>query len=214
MGLKPSDYAMLGGMVGGPLLGGLFGRDPAELQSFEGTDTNPKALMRGNMELLDSIMPMIMGRANAGVSLPSAVVQQPGSYTGGGMAMPIGLVASDPALSNPNLLKLPGLSSNTPKGWTPGDGSILRWGQPQEPGGPNDATPDNPDYVDPDGYHDVDPLGPSLGNPPRTAQPRSGPMRRSAAAPLFDEGALINPGDDLQQALGSVELLLQAYGSR
>lgn len=210
MGLKPSDYAMLTGMVGGPLLGAAFGRDPAELQSFEGTwDNGPTYLLQHNKELLDSIMPMIMGRANAGVSLPSAYVQQPGSYSGGGLPMPIGLVASDPALSNPNLLKLPGVSSSMPasegKGWTPGDGSILRWGQPQD-----DSTPDNPDYVDPGGYHGGKP--PS-GQPPRTAQPRSGPMRRSAA-PLFSEGDLIDPGDDLQQALGSVQLLLDAYGSR
>lgn len=204
MGLKPSDYAMLAGMVGGPLLGGMFAQDPQERQSFEGKGaSDPSYLMSKNQAMLDQIMPMIMGRANAGVSLPSAVVQQPGAYTGGGLPMPIGLVASDPALSNPNLLKLPGLSGL--------DGLTQPGVRPPYSGGPDDSTPDNPDYVDPDGYHDVDP---PPGVPPRTAVPRPPARRRSdvRADPLFDDGALIDPGSDLQQALGSVDLLLQAYG--
>ena len=469
MGLKPSDYAMLGGMVGGPLLGAAFSRDPAELQSFEGTQSDPEAMMHGNKALLDSIMPLIMGRANAGVSLPSAVVQQPGAYclrqneriltsslewvpcgdiqvgtpilafdeqtkvggrswapaivtmskptkarcvkvvlengesvvttedhpwlvecvgrhgvspvhrkwirssqlmkqdwrrdhyrvlrvatpwkaessfdagwlsgiwdgegsinhgrqtwkaqvaqlpgavsdaiyermralgfsfavrinnsgrsgrpinnicltgdfhnlldmigrlrpvrliekvisgihqrrliashklrvvaverfgykdiqnittsagtyigegflmhnTGGGLPMPIGLVASDPALKNPGLLKIPGLSS---MGGLP-EGTQVKLGPDGNAIGPRSPNPDESDWGADGEWREPGESGPfsSRAGDVMTA----GPRRRSAATPeLFEEGALINPGDDLQQALGSVELLLEAYGSR
>jgi hypothetical protein len=227
MGLKPSDYALLAGMIGGPALSGLLAPDGQERQSFEGSGaTDPRAVLGRNNDMLTRMMQAVTDRAATPISLPSAVVQQPGSYTGGGLPMPIGLVASDPALTNPSLLNRQGM----------GEFQALQdlmhsygGGGSEAPyhGGPDDSTPDNPDYVDPGGYHDVNP---PPGVPPRTAQPRrigsgggdsssdqvsvtpGGARRRSAttAPELFAEGDLINPGADLQQALGSVQLLLES----
>jgi hypothetical protein len=218
MGLKPSDYAMLAGMVGGPLLGAAFAQDPQERESFAGTTVDPTSLMQDNAALLDTLLPLIMGRANAGVSLPSAYVQQPGAYTGGGLPMPIGLVASDPALANPNLLRIPGLSS---MGGVPAGTSVNLGpdGNPAGPRNPGDGSQGWPgDILIDEG--ESGPMGAVQG---QGASRRSsgmdaplGPRRRmsGAPAPLFQDGDLIDPGADLQQALGSVELLLESLGGR
>lgn len=206
MGL--SEAGMIAGMVGGPALASLLAPDQQERKSFAGSDgTDPGHLLWRNQAMLEELMPLIMGRAQAGVSLPSAYVQQPGAATGGGLPMPIGLVASDPALGNPSLLKIPGLAKM---------GGLLDGPQTKlDPDG-NPAGPRNPG-TDPGGWPGDVWNKPGESGPMASAssEPMSvGPRRRSeSVAPddaLFAEGDLINPGDDLQQALGSVELLLQS----
>lgn len=215
MGLKPSDYAMLAGAIGGPLLGSLFAPEGQERQSFEDNpNTSPSSLMESNKNILDSMFGTLMTRANAGVSLPSAVVQQPGAYTGGGLPMPIGLVASDPALSNRNLLRIPGLSGvdvdPTPRTKMGPDGKAA------PPRDPSDGDWRGPDESGP---YDSDDSGTRVIGPRPGSSSGFGARRRSSIGEqdgeygqLVRASDLMGGGDDLSQATGSVALLLEALG--
>jgi hypothetical protein len=104
---------MLGGGLGGPLLSGMFAPDMQERQSFEGEPgLSPTDFLGRTRDIMGELGSVLSDRASQPVSLPSAFVQQPGAYTGGGLPMPIGVVGSDPALGNPDLLSKPGLPTD------------------------------------------------------------------------------------------------------
>ena len=67
MGLSGPTASLIG-LLGGPMLQGLFGNNGQQRQSFEGKgDADPTSIIRKNQAMLDSIMPLILRRANAGV---------------------------------------------------------------------------------------------------------------------------------------------------
>lgn len=189
-------------LLGGPVLSSLFAPEGQELSSFEGQGAiDPRAMLSNANTLINRIGRGITDRAATPVSLPSAYAQQPGSYTGGGLPMPIGLVASDPALANPSLLSLQGLGQ-----FQNIFNDIQTNGSYTGPGG-DEEPPITPD-----------PTGPPDGVPaafaPQSASARSGPRRRSEGAGLVRASDLIaadaGQADDLEQGMGAVELLLQA----
>ena len=224
MGLKAADYALLAGQLGGGLLGGMFAPEGQERQSFEGTDVSPLAMMRQSNALAGDLGKALAGRAAGGVNLPSAYAQQPGSYSGGGLPMPIGVVASDPALANPSMLSLAGLEEFRDLfGGGTGPGVI---GQPD---GPSDYTPpfdgEHPQDESETRMPGFDPPTTTDGSEPRDdnaaeAVGTRGTRRRSRIndgeygqlVRASDLGA--DSGDDLAQGIGSVELLLEAFGAR
>lgn len=160
--------------------------------------------------------------------------------SGGGLPMPIGLVAQDPALANPSLLNRPGMGEfqNIMRGLTT-DFGLDPGGFPSGPGG-NDpagagARPGDVDISDPidsDGFDNFfqtqfdqrspqNPRGTTDGGDPtdRNQAERRGTHRRGdpeyaqlvRADDLFPQES---PGDDLSQAMGSVQLLLDAFGQK
>jgi len=225
MGLKAADYALLAGQLGGGLLGGMFAPEGQERQSFEGTDVSPLAMMRQSNQFATNLGRALGARTARGVSLPSAYVQQPGAYSGGGLPLPIGVVASDPALANPSLLRREGLAEFADlfggDGFGPGEIGV--------PDGPGDYTPPNSGTLPEDGgLPDFDarrpenPQGTTDGSEPRPgnwAESRSEGPRRKSAINDGEYGQLVRAADlgaddDLAQGIGSVELLLEAFGGR
>ena len=212
-----AEWAAIAAVLG-PTLSGLFGNDQQERKSFADDPArpgnDPRNILSSNRNVLDSLFGTLRTRAENGVSLPSAYAQQPGAYTGGGMAMPIGLVASDPALSNPLMLSIPGISGVRVDP-TPRD----RTNPPRDPTAPppDDGTGDGVPTIPPDV---VDPgeSGPYFRGSGASAATVSGPRRR--VAPDGDYGQLVRAtdlgggegGDELSRAMGSVQLLLEAFG--
>lgn len=234
----------------GPALAAAFAPDGQERESFAGTNMAPLRMMNQANDFTRNLGTALAGRVATGVNLPSAYVQQPGTYSGGGLPMPIGLVASDPALGNRSLQSLQGLGAfqnlwGVPGGTPTGDG----WYDPVAPGGDNPVPPGaglNPtDGFDPDtgapipGFGDfylppfdqrsnenpqgtTDGLEPRPGNWAESRSEGSGTRRVSAVGANDGEyGQLVRASDlmaggedDLSQALGSVELLLEAFGGR
>lgn len=212
--------------------------------------------MAGNQELLSRFGQAMTERMGQPVSLPSAYVQQPGAYTGGGMPFPIGLVAQDPAGANPSLLSRPGMGEfanifkgldfgggssgvpdgvgrNTPPGGgaTGGDsiipGANIDPDGPLGPGGELGDAFDNFFLPQFDQRTDENRQGTTDGGEPRqgnAAEGSTGPRRRVIGEADGDYGQLVRakdlipgdeqaqPGDDFKQAMGAIDLLLQAQG--
>lgn len=199
-------------------------------------------MMARNTEIINRLGQALTSRAASPVGVPSAYVQQPGAYTGGGLPMPIGLVASDPALSNPSLLNLPGMGEFQnifsglglgdpggrpdfdPPGMPPGAGTTPTDGFDPDTGAPlpgfddfylppfDQRTPQNPNGT-------TDGLEPRPDNVAESRSDGTGTRRRSnddgAYGELVRASDLLpdqRPGDDLSQAMGAIDLLLQAYG--
>ena len=101
--------------------------------------------MRRNLDLTNRMGSALSDRLAQPVNLRSAYVQQPGAYSGGGLPFPIGVTAQDPALSDPSLLSLPGLSQFA--------GLFDGLGSASDPGG----FPDAPGYSTPPGASGVQP---------------------------------------------------------
>lgn len=96
--------------LGGALLSGLFGGGGSdqERNSFSGTAADPVRMLSNANTFANNFGRILADRAAQPITLRGATVQQPGAYTGGGMPMPIGLVATDPAIKDPSLLTLAG----------------------------------------------------------------------------------------------------------
>jgi hypothetical protein len=176
----------MAGMLFGPMLGGLTAPEGQELSSFEGKGAiDPVNMLNHVNDLIGRIGQGVTDRAATPVSVPSAYVQQPGVYTGGGMPMPIGLVGMDPALSNPSLLNLQGMGqfqnifNGVPSGNNPTNPIPKDW-------------PDNPDDPnDPGGDHGIPPW--MKGHPMDPTPRPDDPMFRSAGAPGLDMAQHIIP---------------------
>lgn len=95
--------------LGGALLSGLFGGgSDQERNSFAGTAVDPIRMLSNANTFAGNYGKILADRAAQPITLRGSTVQQPGAYTGGGLPMPIGLVATDPALSDPSILTLAG----------------------------------------------------------------------------------------------------------
>lgn len=199
----------------GPMLGGLFGGSDQERQSFEGTGaTDPRNMLQRNTQLAENLGSIIANRASQPVNLRSAYVQTPGAYSGGGLPFPIGVSAEDPALADSSLLSLPGIQGleslfHPRTGDVSGDGGGHVEQGDGFVGGPGTDT----------GRIAVPRIGSGdSGQTPSEQLRTSGPRRRSESQ---DYGQLVrasdlipeqsNPGDDLTKAMGSVQLLMEAF---
>jgi hypothetical protein len=104
---NPYIAAILGGA-----LEGLFSDEGGQQRTpFTGDLAPDKMLGRFN-DNLNEVYPKARRRLGGDINLPSAFAQQPPTFMGGGLPMPIGVTGVDPALSNPDLLSLPGLDSD------------------------------------------------------------------------------------------------------
>jgi len=108
MGMSPAAMQMLGMIgagVGGPVLASMFAPEGQELQSFQDVPgLRPTDFLGQSRDLMGELGGLLSDRASQPVSLPSAYVQQPGAYAGGGLPMPIGVVGEDPALGDRSIL--------------------------------------------------------------------------------------------------------------
>lgn len=221
LGMDPVTLGLLISQIAGPMLGGLFGPDQQQRKSFEGQGAiDPSNMMRNNLALTSRLGNAITDHLATPVSLPSAVVQTPGAYTGGGLPFPIGVSAEDPALANPSLLNRPGLGEfqDLFKGLDFGDrGGIPQFttgtppGYGSSPGDVPAGTPGFDNFFQP-GFDQGD----SMASPGASAE-ATGPRRRSSSqeygqlvrASDLQEGAPL--GDDLTKGLGAVQLLMEAF---
>ena len=212
----PATATIAASALGGPVLSALFAPEGQEISSFEGPTTlSPQATLGQAQGMVNAISQIAMSRVNQPVSLPSAVVQTPGAYTGGGLPMPIGVSSQDPALANPSLLRLSPFDPN----------SEIRDRTNPPRGSDEDDTPvlEFPD--DPDDPNDPPESGPYGERTLRTTSPRmdsgaasSGPRRRGEGGGLVRAADLIaedemGGGDDLDQGMGAVQLLLESLQS-
>jgi hypothetical protein len=95
-------------------LGGALGQSAeGKLYGYTGDAWPPWLLnrARANVEQMGAIA---AERAGMPVSLPSAFVQQPPMFRGGGLPMPIGVTGRDPALMRPLLMGRPGIRFPSP----------------------------------------------------------------------------------------------------
>lgn len=188
MAIDPLISAALINLLGSGI-SSVFAPDGQEIQSFAdsglSSDIHPAVMLEQAKDMITRMGQAQGERAFAPVSLPSAYVQQPGVYTGGGLPMPIGFTAADPALADPGLLSLPGASNYDP---FQSLGII--------------GTPFAPRREDARGNGDAgdgDPVMPVLQTATLITGQRSHP---SASGVLTD---------DLEQALGAVDLLMRAH---
>lgn len=200
-----ADGGMIAAMLGGPILSSLFAPDGQELSSFEGKgELDPTRMLGKSNALFNELGRILADRASQPVILPSAFAQQPGSYTGGGLPMPIGLTSVDPTDASPSLAGLGYMGSLA--NMFAGDQGIHITGPP----GPMPDPPEtNPDPTGPRPNEPAPALASMASAPPR------GPRRRSDGAGLVRASDLIaadegQPADDLDQAMGAVQLLMQS----
>lgn len=108
MGMDPATMqmiGMLGAGIGGPAIAALSTPEGQELESFSSVPgLNPAEFFTKTNSLMGALGSTLADRASQPVSLRSSYVQQPGVYSGGGLPMPIGVTASDPALGDRSLL--------------------------------------------------------------------------------------------------------------
>ena len=215
--------------VAGPTLSQLFAPDDQQLSSFEGRGrVDPVSMLSQANYLINQVGRGVSNRAAQPISLPSSFVQQPGAYTGGGLPMPIGLVASDPALANPSLLGLPGMEDfqglfdhiddwqSVDDRGNPGQGGGDKGGSGERADGKLDGGSGDiaDDKADRDGNtrgfaSTITPAGQSVSD-----AISSGPRRRSASGGNLVRAAdLMEDSDgtaDLDQGYGAAQLLLDA----
>ena len=210
-----------GGALGGPVLSQLFAPEGQELSSFEGRGrVDPVSMLSQANWLINRLGQATANRAGQPISLPSSYVQQPGAFSGGGLPMPIGLVASDPALANPSLLSLPGMEDfagmfdhieDWQSGLVDNKGDAGRGDAPDDKfgGGSGDRADDK---LDQDGSgrfaSTITPAGQAA-----SAAMDAGPRRRSSGGNLVRTADLINADEgtsDLDQGYGAAQLLLDA----
>lgn len=108
MGMDPATMqmiGMLGAGIGGPAIAALSVPEGQELESFSSVPgLNPAEFFTKTNSLMGALGSTLADRASQPVTLRSAYAQQPPVYAGGGLPMPIGVSASDPALADPSLL--------------------------------------------------------------------------------------------------------------
>lgn len=210
MGLDPATATLIGS-IAGPAIAGLFAPEGTELQSFTGHGSiDPVNMLHSANTMFGRFGNAITQRAAQPISLRSAYAQQPTAFTGGGLPFPIGLSGVDPALDDPSLLTLPGL--------TEFDGLFDGLVSSQNPG--------DTGFVDPRGYH----APPGMTSGDRRAVPRNdtlpiqespsagtGPRRPGMglrASDILDDNPLLpRGGDDLDQAHGAASLMLEALSA-
>lgn len=162
------------GMIGSQIFGSLMAPEGQELQTFEGEGgLDPRQMLGEGKVRIEDMMRLLTERANRPVTLPSAYVQQPPVFTGGGLPMPIGVVGQDPALANRKLLSIPGLS-----GWDGEGNGPPGSDDPKFPG--NDRIIPDPNGPQPDGGGTKEPVAQAA----RTLSPRRRMSASLTARPI------------------------------
>lgn len=204
MGAMAPYLAMAGIQAGGAILSAMFANEDTEIQGFDG-DLHPTKAMLNTRSMIDNLSRMATGYANAPVSLPSSTVQGLPTFTGGGLPTPIGVTGKDPARANPKLLTLPGISDIAGKGDSP------RPEVPPPPDNDGDGKPDWPKDFPPDYWQPPQQPQTLAGSSTAGTSPISGVARRPRTdlmMPGAMPGATPGVGDDSQQALAAVDLLM------
>lgn len=203
------------GMLGSSAIGALTMPDAQELQSFEGEGSlDPRSMFNESRSSINDMIGLLKARANRPVSLRSSYVQQPPVFAGGGMPMPIGLTGEDPALFDPSLLTLPGLSGADQGGVV--DRSfpprLPEVGEGDGGGGGDDSgrrPPQGGEIIIDDGGGERN--GPmNMAGLPRRRDPFAASGRGSYQVNVSQHDDLAQGGDDLAQGMGAVELLLRS----
>jgi len=111
--MPPIPWGMIGSAAMSGLGGALGQSAEGKLYGYTGDAWPPWLLnrARANVEQMGAIA---AERAGMPVSLPSAFVQQPPMFRGGGLPMPIGVTGRDPALMRPLLMGRPGIRFPSP----------------------------------------------------------------------------------------------------
>lgn len=201
----PATTALIAGQLGGPVLSSLFAPEGQELSSFEGRGAlDPVSMLSNVNSLIGRIGKGVSERASTPFSLPSAYVQTPANFTGGGLPMPIGVSGEDPALANPSLLNLNGM----------GQFQDLFSGLTASPYDPSNP---NPNPVDADTGYSRDPYTPQGDRQavPKASADGSVTRRREPASLVRGADLLADDAsqaDDMDRAVGAVKLLLQSMG--
>lgn len=216
MGLDPATATLIGSLAG-PTIAGLFAPEGQELQSFSGHGSiDPVNMLHNTNTMIGRLGNAITDRAAQPISLRSAFAQQPTAFTGGGLPFPIGLSGVDPALGDTSLLSLPGMTEfegifdNLVSSQNPDDsGSVSPGGGYQSPdgmtGGDRRAVPKAPGSPSQGPTSDTMPI-----NESRSAGPRRPGMGLRAADILDDNPLMPSGDDDLSQAHGAANLMLEA----
>lgn len=150
MGGDPATGALIAGMLGSSVLGGITAPQGQKLSSFAG-DINggdPHELMRENKGLLDDYLGALISKANEPVTLHTTAKNLP-SFKGGALPMQISVPGGDDNRMNPSLRTTPGM--NIPRrrlGGVPPAAGTFPGGGSADPGGPPD------DYAPIGGDHD------------------------------------------------------------
>lgn len=196
-------------MAGGGALSGLFAPEGQEIESFDSAagraaGIDPITAATDSRKMITDLGRVFSAYADQPVNLPSSLVQGLPTFTGGGLPAPIGVTGKDPARANPNLLRKT-LGGEIGAGAGDSGDDILRV---FDPGGFTNRPPNfNPDAPPPsDGFPRPIPINASgttsLGPSTSTSLVRRrGRDLMGPAAP--------SPGDDSQQAMAAVDLLMQ-----
>lgn len=214
------ETALIISQLAGPIMS-MFGGggSQGERQSFEGSSVDPERMLGQANILAGRLGRALSERAGQPINLPSAYAQQPGAYTGGGLPFPIGLVAQDPALANPSLLTRPGATEFAHLFDNLGEMSAIGGVHANDGVGIDGYQPHEDAAIDPTrtavpkslggGAPQAEPVLPASAGPRRRSNDSGAYGQLVRASDLTDQGA---NGDDLKKAMGSVNLLLQAYG--
>lgn len=113
MAMDPATAALILSGIGSALGGFFGGPDTPEgqnLGSFENMgELDPRSLLSSALFSINEMGGGLSNLLASPINIPGAAVQQPPSFFGGGMPMPIGLTGRDPALSDPSMLSLGGI---------------------------------------------------------------------------------------------------------
>lgn len=199
------EIAMLMSTLGNSVLGAVTAPEGQELRSFTGSgNTDPREMVADARSGINGMIDLMRQRIGQPVALRSAYVQQPPTFSGGGLPSPIGVSGVDPALADSSLLSIPGL--DMPEG-------LSSFTQPNAPG---------MGVVDQAGQRAYDAVRSRFGGPRQTPnrqnpnQPTghdasTTPRRRNAASASSNTGVTnVSEYDDLPQGMGAVELLLRS----
>ena len=187
-GMEPGMIAALlgGGALSG--LGAAFGQK-SDVKPFSSASNDPEKLLTEALTGTRNLAGVLANRAASPISLRGAAVQQPGTFTGGGLQMPIGLTGQDPALQNARLQSIPGVGGI--------DERFIGTSVPR-------TVTDPWDPMDPEDNTNFPPGG--------APDPRDeGALTRSVSSSLAP-GAMFGGGRDssIKQARGAVDLFTQA----
>ena len=100
-----------GSMMSGGAEGKLGGYGPRGIGEAPTRSSIDPTLLGNILAPIEQMTGGAAGRARQPVTLPGAFVQPTPMFSGGGMAMPIGTTAVDPALQQPHLMGLPGINT-------------------------------------------------------------------------------------------------------
>lgn len=105
----PLIAAGAGNAVSG-LLANLTAPEGQQLSTYEGIPgINPIDMLKSSTQAIKALTGLASQNLSEGIHLPSAYAQDLPTFTGGGLPMPIGVTARDPAARNPGLRSLGGL---------------------------------------------------------------------------------------------------------